>query len=76
MHKVNKIIYLTTYLDQDLSKEFDMAHSEAGLIKKNQLIRVLEKNFDLKLVFTAVFTRIPGKIIPVHNIHLFIFLAY
>jgi len=70
MHKVNKIIYLTTYLDQDLSKEFDMAHSEAGLIKKNQLIRVLEKNFDLKLVFTAVFTRIPGKIIPVNIVPL------
>lgn len=62
MNNLRKIIYLTTYLDDKMSQEYGVTFSEAGLKKKNQMVKVLEKNFDLKLVFTSSFTRFPGQV--------------
>lgn len=55
---VKNIVYLTTYLNSDISRDLDLPFSSAGLKKKNQLIDLLIPLSCIEVIFVSSFTRI------------------
>jgi len=62
MKKYN-IVYVTTYIDKEISEKIKLPYSVAGLKKKNELLEILGKNHNIKILFTTMFSRIREPII-------------
>jgi len=54
------IIYLTTYIDRNLSSNLGLPYSPAGLKKKNYLLELLD-DYNRLVVSTPMFSKIKGR---------------
>jgi glycosyltransferase involved in cell wall biosynthesis len=61
MGRKYNIAYLTTYLDDRLSKAFSLPYSIAGQKKKDGMIEIL-KDHCVTIFFVSMFSRVPGKL--------------
>lgn len=57
----HNIIYLCTYLDEELSARFGLNYAPAGLKKKQCIVRALA-NHHVEIVFVSAFTRFMGRV--------------
>ena len=56
--ETKKVIYLTTYLNKNLSEELCLPYYSAGLKKKNQLLEILKDDFfSTDIIFVTSFSR-------------------
>ncbi len=55
------IVYLCTYLNDELSHRFNLPFVPSGLKKKNSLIKSLAAH-NVQVVFVSIFSQIPGRI--------------
>lgn len=57
------ILYICTYLDENISERFGFKYASAGLRKKNCMIKALGDH-EVEVVFVSIFSKIAGKLFP------------
>lgn len=62
MNRRYNLVYLCTYLDQDLSEKFSLSYSQAGLSKKRQFIDVVAQHHNIRPIFVSCFSRVLGRV--------------
>ena len=59
--KKHNILYICTYLDENLSNRYHLEYVSAGLKKKNSMLKAL-RDHNVDIIFVSMFTKFPGKI--------------